>query len=74
MRMTNLKNLKTKVCFLLSVFDGQNTDPPSLDWPVGDADNNKEVEWADDWDDDLVEGDFVTQLRQELANKAATKQ
>ncbi|KAH9260341.1 hypothetical protein BASA81_001511 [Batrachochytrium salamandrivorans] len=46
------------------------------DWPDNNTNNNnnnapsKETEWADDWDDDLVEGDFVNQLRQELANKA----
>jgi len=35
------------------------------DWPVTDE-ATKEDEWDEDWDDDLVEGDFVTQLRQEL--------
>lgn len=36
-----------------------------LDWPVADE-AAREDEWDEDWDDDLVEGDFVTQLRQEL--------
>jgi hypothetical protein len=35
------------------------------DWPAAD-DAAREDEWDEDWDDDLVEGDFVTQLRQEL--------
>jgi hypothetical protein len=38
---------------------------PTTDWAVGDE-AGREDEWDEDWDDDLVEGDFVTQLRQEL--------
>jgi len=41
----------------------------NLDWPVTEE-TVREDEWDEDWDDDIVEGDFVTQLRQELQNSA----
>jgi len=37
----------------------------STDWPLPDE-TAKEDEWEEDWDDELADGDFVTQLRQEL--------
>ena len=37
------------------------------EWPIPEN-TAKEDEWEDDWDDSLDEGDFITQLRQELAN------
>ena len=40
-----------------------------IDWPMNE-DAAQEDEWDEDWDDDLVEGDFVTQLRQELQTSA----
>jgi len=35
-----------------------------------EAQKPEDKEWQDDWDDDLLDGDFVTQLRQELAQSA----
>ena len=31
----------------------------------------REDEWEEDWDDELVDGNFVTQLREELQNSAS---
>ena len=36
------------------------------DWAV-QPDPKDEQEWKDDWDDEMMDGDFITHLRQELA-------
>ena len=50
---------------------GTGTDARArLDWDVK-PEEREEQEWKDDWDDEMMDGDFVTQLRQELAKSEA---